>query len=144
MARRIITAWEQHELSSPWRRTAMPAPNPEGMTLHYHPTDETIPEGSRFKAPAVEARIGDDQIGHLKWDGEGYPVGYSGRMRKPGNIEFMWVTPEHRRSGVATAMFDFARQHDPRVRHAPAYEQTALGKQWSRWEKSRGVNNASD
>ena len=137
MARRIITAREQHEMLLPWTRTAMPASPPENMTLHYYPTDETIPEGSQFRAPAVEARLGNSSIGHLYWDGEGHPAGYSGRKRKPGGIDFLWVDPNHRRKGVATAMYDFARQNDPRVRHAPQYEQTELGKQWSQWEKSR-------
>lgn len=101
---------------------------PEGLTFHYHPTDDTI-RGTAFYAPAVEARLGGRRVGHLAWDGADRFGNVSGK------INDIRVHKDLRRHGIATAMMDFARQYEPKVRHSN--ELSPAGEQWMAYETSR-------
>jgi glutaredoxin-like protein NrdH len=120
----------------------MPAPMPHGVTFHYHPTDDTVPthmvpsygprwapdtlvEDTMFDAPAVEARHNGKHVGYLEWsmkDRPGHVVNF------PGEIANVHVEEPYRRHGIADAMLDFARQHEPRVNHSDRL--TDLGSMW--------------
>lgn len=116
------------------RRTAMPAPLPEGITFHYHPDDSTIPAEhyDDFYAPAIEARHHGNYVGHLSWtDGSPEDGG-----RPVGEINGIMVKPEYQRHSVATAMFDYVRQqHEPAIHHSGFL--SADGRSWRDYEESR-------
>lgn len=122
----------------PGERTAMPQPMPKGITFHYHPTDDTI-AGAAFRAPAVEARHQGKRVGYLQWDGlESIKPEYREQYRKngySGKISDIKVHKDYRRHGIATSMFDFAKQHEPNLRHSE--ERSPLGEKWVRHEQSR-------
>jgi len=137
------------------QRTAMPAPTPDGMTYHHHTTYDNIPindpNGSTtdwinpppdhpyrakghqpdqsdgampmFMPPAVEARHNGQYVGHLEWTPEGKKV------------QIIHTVPDHRRQGIATAMWDHARSVEPEVQHSN--NRTDLGRQWVDHEQSR-------
>lgn len=120
-------------------RTAMPAPTPRGMTFHYYPDDEALkaagrPRGDKpLYTPCVEARNSRGRhVGYLEWYG---PDDQEGGGLPPGEINMVEVHPTYRRRGVATAMLDFARQHDPSVHHSLG--KTELGHMWADYEESR-------
>lgn len=117
-------------------RLAMPLPLPEGITFHYHETDDTIPDGiydQEFESPAVEARHNDDHVGYLAWDYDRYPA--------PTMVN---VHPDYRRHGIGTALWDFARQHEPDLQHSENL--TDLGEKWVNHEQSRtaGLDSLDD
>jgi len=129
-------------------RTAMPAPLPKGITFHHHPTDDTIPtqpwpaepdqQVPHFFAPAVEARHDGRTVGHLEWD----PYPYSEDEDEPTPIvNMIKVHPDYRRHGIATALWDFARQHEPELQHSEF--RTGLGDQWVQHEQSRNAHRTA-
>jgi glutaredoxin-like protein NrdH len=110
-------------------RLAMPAPLPEGITFHYHETDETAPP--TIYAPAIEARHDGKTVGKLEWFGE-----HEANPNLPhGEINMVEVHPDYRRHNIATTMFDHARRIDPAVKHSPG--KTNLGQSWAEYEQSR-------
>jgi glutaredoxin-like protein NrdH len=132
-------------------RTAMPAPNPDGMTYHYHSSNDTIPlqpvtwshePQQRFSAPAVEARHNGKHVGYLEW----HP-----RLREmtendisfpsePPTIGMINVHPEYRSQSIATSMLDLARQHEPDLQHS--HSLTEEGEGWMNYEQSRNQKEA--
>lgn len=135
------------DVAEDMRRLAMPAPMPEGITFHYHPTDDTIPTkpwppdpdiyAPSFSAPAVEARHHGQTIGFLEWDPPLHSTTIDGVQYGdyPPEISMIKVHRDYRRHGVATAMFDFARRHQGDLNHSP--EKTAQGEAWAGYEQSR-------
>lgn len=110
-------------------RTAMPTPMPEGITFHYHPTDETTPP--TIFAPAIEARHDGKTVGKLEWFGP-----HESNPNLPhGEINMVEVHPDYRRHNIATTMFDHARRIDPAVKHSPG--KTGPGRAWAEYEQSR-------
>lgn len=141
MARRIVTAQEQHEMLSPWR-TAMPGESPFGLTLHYHPTDDTLPadvmvnkqwsndrKGRPLNAPAVVARVNGRYVGHLEWKTPDPDDEYS---HPHPVVDEVYVQTRHRRKGLATQLFDFAKSHEPKLEHSS--ELSPLGEKWVAYE----------
>jgi GNAT superfamily N-acetyltransferase len=124
------------------RRLAMPMPTPEGVTFHYHPTDDTIPtqpwpadptrQVGLFSAPAVEARHDGRHVGHLEWD----PYPYVEDDEEPiPTVSMIKVHPDYQRHGIGTALWDFARRHEPDLEHS--HVRTELGEKWVNHERSR-------
>jgi hypothetical protein len=122
------------------RRVAMPAPMPEGMTFHYHPTRETVPNyipRSQFSVPGVEARHNGTTCGWLCWtDGSPEDGG-----RPVGEINDVYVSHPQRHHGIATALFDFAKQHEPNVHHSDTLSEA--GRKWREHEESRPTKQAA-
>ena len=131
-------------------RFAMPAPMPEGITFHYHDTDDDLPvapggsapfvdgvydpadysdepETPMFHSPAVEARHHGKYIGHLAWEPH-----HGG-----STVKMIDVQEPYRRHGIGTALFDFARQHEPNLEHDDPMNRTDLGNAWIKHEQSR-------
>lgn len=146
--------WQQvRDRMSLHPRTAMPAPMPEGVTFHYHPTDDTIRRDEHgatgFVAPAVEARHDGKTVGHLEWypaqlfgdDGYGFDDGDFADLDDDDNgiddtVSMIHVLEPYRRHGIGTAMFDWARRNaNPRLRHSPI--RSDLGEQWIDYERHR-------
>jgi ribosomal protein S18 acetylase RimI-like enzyme len=121
-------------------RLAMPAPMPEGVTFHYHPTNATIPtepwvadpnlQVGLFSAPAVEARHDGRHIGHLGWDSDPDDEGDPTPV-----VSMIKVHPDYRRHGIGTALWDFARRHEPDLQHSDI--RTELGELWVNHERDR-------
>ena len=121
-------------------RTAMPAPLPDGMTFHYHPTRKTVPNyipRSQFSVPGVEARHNGTTTGWLCWtDGSPEDGG-----RPVGEINDVYVSHPSRRHGIATALFDFAKQHEPNVHHSDTLSEA--GRAWRDHEQSRHASRTA-
>jgi glutaredoxin-like protein NrdH len=116
-------------------KTAMPAPLPQGVTFHYHPTDETTPP--TIYAPAIEARHDGKTVGKLEWFGP-----HETNPNLPhGEINMVEVHPDYRRHNIATTMFDHARRIDPAVKHSPG--KTGLGRAWAEYEQSRRASRTA-
>jgi ribosomal protein S18 acetylase RimI-like enzyme len=125
------------------RRIAMPAPTPRGMTFHYYPDRDALRAAGRPRddqplyPPCVEARNArGNHVGFLEWHGDEMP------HLPRGEINMVKVKPGYRRKGVATALLDFARQHDPGVHHSSG--KTELGQMWADHEESRHREAALD
>ena len=128
-------------------RTAMPAPMPEGITFHHHPTNDTIPTQPwpadpshlvpRFTAPAVEARHNGETVGYLEWDPPLHATVVNGIQYgdHPPEVSMIKVHKDYRRHGIGTALFDFARQHQGDLEHSDS--RTELGNKWVDYEQSR-------
>lgn len=120
------------------RVMAMPMPTPEGLNFRHHPDAASAAaalEGTKVTAygPAVTAHLGDDPtpIGSIDWTTERNRHG-----DEPGQVGFIHVHPDHRRSGVGTAMFNWTKQNvRPDLRHSD--ERTPLGRDWVKHEQSR-------
>lgn len=76
------------------------------------------------------------RVGYINW--------YGGEVRKDtsgtpepgingGTVHKAYVSSQHRRKGVASAMLDFARERHPEkeIRHSPRYSQTDDGANWA-------------
>lgn len=121
MGRRILAAKDQVGLLSPWLRTAMPAPMPEGIQFKYHP-DYPYDLHGHQRGPTAYAVKDYDQLGYVTWHPD-------------GEVKMIDVNPDYRRHGIGTALFDFAKQHEPNLHHSP--HKSDLGEAWSSYEKSR-------
>lgn len=55
--------------------------------------------------------------------------------RRPGEIDRVGVPEDHQGNSIATSMFDFAKQHEPRLHHSETL--TEDGRGWSEYEKAR-------
>lgn len=111
----------------------MPAPLPKGITFHHHSEDDGLPRWIRnhgrdhdidLEAPAVEARHNGKPVGYLAWDYDRYPA-----------PTMIYTHPDYRRQSIGTALWDFARQHEPDLEHSEHL--TDLGDQWVRYEQTR-------
>ena len=130
MTRRVVTARDQVEMLSPWR-TAMPVgPLPDGVEFKYDPAyllsdsgDYSYAQTGGFvKWPSVRAVHNGDVVGHISW--------------KPnGEIKMIRVHPDYQRRGLATRLFDMAKDHHPELHHSPWKSDD--GEAWSDYEKSR-------
>lgn len=119
---------EQHTAA----RIAMPAPLPKGVFFRYHP--------ELMWSPGVTAHApGGKQIGSLEWYDDDHVMVDLG-TRQPGEIDRIGVHPDYQGQSVATSMFDFAKQHEPRLHHST--ELTDDGRGWSEYEKSRNARLA--
>lgn len=111
-------------------RTAMPAPLPKGTYFRYHP--------ELVWSPGVTAHLpGGKQVGSLEWYDDDHVMVDLG-TRRPGEIDRIQVPEDHRGQSIATSMFDFAKQHEPRLHHSDIL--TEDGRGWSEYEQSRKVN----
>ena len=132
-------------------KTAMPAPAPEGLHFKVHPDNDSFRRAATSQYwdyqynvdhfPAVTAHVGDNPtaIGHLEWFQEPKPGDKPSSLHRtgePGEVSFIHVRPEYRRSSVATSMFDWVKQNlDPRLHHSD--ERSGLGRQWVDHEQNR-------
>lgn len=108
-------------------RTAMPAPLPKGTYFRYHP--------ELVWSPGVTAHApGGKQVGSLEWYDDDHVMVDLG-TRRPGEIDRIQVPEDHRGQSIATSMFDFAKQHEPRLHHSDIL--TEDGRGWSAYEQSR-------
>lgn len=108
-------------------RTAMPAPLPQGVYFRYHP--------ELVWSPGVTAHApGGKQVGSLEWYDDDHVMVDLG-TRRPGEIDRIQVPEDHRGQSIATSMFDFAKQHEPRLHHSDIL--TEDGRGWSAYEQSR-------
>lgn len=85
---------------------------------HYPPSES----GTSFSQHRVSAQVGGNEIGHMSWSKHG--------------LHFIDVNPEHRRQGVATALWNEGHRiasADPSVvkpAHTP--DRTDSGDAWAR------------
>lgn len=108
-------------------KTAMPMPLPEGVTFKYHP--------ELVWSPGVTAHLPDGrQVGSLEWYDDDHVMVDLG-TRRPGEIDRIQVPEDQRGQSIATSMFDFAKQHEPRLHHSDIL--TEDGRGWSEYEQSR-------
>lgn len=109
------------------RRLAMPQPLPQGVYFRYHP--------ELMWSPGVTAHLpGGKQVGSLEWYDDDHVMVDLG-SRKPGEIDRIGVHPDHQGQSIATSMFDFAKQYEPRLHHSETL--TDDGRGWSAYEKAR-------
>lgn len=101
-------------------RTAMPAPFPAAdVTLQYH---------HDHHYPSVTAHAdGPEPIGYLEWNGPG--------LDDHGEIADIHVDDDWRHQSIATAMFDLAQQHEPKLHHSDNLSD--YGAAWKKYEESR-------
>ena len=121
--------WVQHEQSRV--RTAMPNPLPQGVHFRYHPELQW--------SPGVNAHHNGKMIGSLDWYDDDHVMVDLG-TRRPGEIDRINVHPDYQGNSVASSMFDFAKQHEPRLHHSDTL--TEDGRGWSEYEKSRNARLA--
>jgi len=115
------TAAIDRDVADDLMRLAMPAPMPDGIEFKYHPDYPYDLHGHR-RGPTAYAVKNYDQIGHVTW-------------KPDGEVEMIQVHPDYQRHGIATALFDYAKQHEPNLHHSPW--KSDLGEAWSSYEKSR-------
>jgi ribosomal protein S18 acetylase RimI-like enzyme len=94
---------------------------PDGIEFKYHPDYPYDLHGHR-RGPTAYAVKNYDQIGHVTW-------------KPDGEVEMIQVDPDYQRHGIATALFDYAKQYEPNLHHSPW--KSDLGEAWSSYEKSR-------
>lgn len=117
--------YEQRQTTA--HRIAMPAPLPQGVTFKYHP--------ELVWSPGVTAHLPDGrQVGSLEWYDDDHVMVDLG-TRRPGEIDRIQVPEDQRGQSIATSMFDFAKQHEPRLHHSDIL--TEDGRGWSEYEQSR-------
>lgn len=76
-------------------------------SYQHHPR-----QGNEY--PSVSAHHGDQEVGRLTWSqGAAFPFDLTN-----GEVQDVHVHPDHQRRGIATEMFNRAKQHDPDVRHS--------------------------
>lgn len=116
-----------HPIPSSAFRTAMPMPLPKGTYFRYHP--------ELVWSPGVTAHApGGKMVGSLEWYDDDHVMVDLG-TRRPGEIDRIQVPEDHRGQSIATSMFDFAKQHEPRLHHSD--QLTPDGEGWSAYEQSR-------
>lgn len=130
-------AWEDELLTHPGHfqtshappRLAMPMPLPKGTYFRYHP--------ELVWSPGVTAHApGGKMVGSLEWYDDDHVMVDLG-TRRPGEIDRIQVPEDHRGQSIATSMFDFAKQHEPRLHHSD--QLTEDGRGWSQYEQSRNA-----
>ena len=123
--------WADYEQSR--QKTAMPAPLPKGTYFRYHP--------ELVWSPGVTAHApGGKMVGSLEWYDDDHIMCDLG-TRKPGEIDRIQVPEDQRGQSIATSMFDFAKQHEPRLHHSD--QLTPDGEGWSQYEQSRHARLAA-
>ena len=120
------TAAVEADVTDDLMRLAMPNPLPQGVHFRYHP--------ELMWSPGVTAHQNGKMIGSLEWYHDDHIMVDLG-TRKPGEIDRISVDPKHQGNSVASSMFDFAKQHEPRLHHSDRL--TPDGEGWSAYEKSR-------
>lgn len=120
------TAVVEADVADDLQRLAMPNPLPQGVHFRYHP--------ELMWSPGVTAHQNGKMIGSLEWYHDDHIMVDLG-TRKPGEIDRISVDPKHQGNSVASSMFDFAKQHEPRLHHSDRL--TPDGEGWSAYEKSR-------
>lgn len=118
-------------------------PTPAGLQMHYWPDSASVRkaygladwDGGSFMTPAVTAHLGegplkDTQVGSLEW----YPGGYND-PNKQGEVSMISTHPDWQRHGIGTAMFDHAKQFEPKLHHSEL--ESGAGNDWARAEESR-------
>lgn len=112
---------------------------PTGLTFRYFPDQESVLQAehplSNLSAPAVSAHLGDKLVGYTMWEGGGEGHNPESSMYQLGEVSNISVHKDHRRQGIGSALFDFAREQDPSVRHSEI--QTEDGKAWASGEAKR-------
>jgi len=130
-APRHTTAAIDRDVADDLMRLAMPNPLPQGVHFRYHPELQW--------SPGVTAHYNGKMIGSLEWFDDDHIMVDLG-SRKPGEIDRISVDPKHQGNSVASSMFDFAKQHEPRLHHSD--QLTDDGRGWSEYEKSRNARLA--
>lgn len=131
-APRHTTAAIDRDVADDLMRLAMPNPLPQGVHFRYHPELQW--------SPGVTAHLNGKMIGSLEWFDDDHIMVDLG-SRKPGEIDRISVDPKHQGNSVASSMFDFAKQHEPRLHHSD--QLTDDGRGWSEYEKSRNARLAA-
>lgn len=99
-----------------------PVKKNEDAVTYTHRESE---EGERFPHFHVEAHLNGQRIGHAR---------FKPKTKNRMYAVDLYVSPEHRRKGIATKMYDHAEQHSGR-RIDPSHDQTTDGKAFSRARK---------
>lgn len=112
--------WPIVEMLDPSTRTAS-ATLPEGYALQHVPG---APNGTRNHS--VVATFEGRTVGAIQWvgarevrGGQRMPDGTTEQVliKRPPQIVDLKVYPEHQRKGLATAMYQMAKQHEPDLTH---------------------------
>lgn len=82
--------------------------------FRHDPDGERLPEGQGMVTAALEGQI----VGVLRWD----------YLAEPPTVVDVDVLPEHRRQGVATALWAEAKKHESGLKHSIAL--TDAGRGW--------------
>jgi len=116
----------------PWMGPSVPQSN---HPLSFHPFEDGDELSMAVSAnngydpmyhyPGVAAFKGDDMVGHIEW------YGPHSRGAQPLNeVAMIKVHPEHKRQGIGTALFDWAKENvNPDLHHSPL--QTDEGRGWA-------------
>ena len=97
---------------------------PDGVDVTLHKNTDAGLVSDLAGGNRVTASVDGSRIGELRWYGAS-PF----RGGEWGEISSVFVTPDYRMQGVATAMLGFARQVDPDVHHSDVL--TPDGAAWS-------------
>lgn len=125
--------WEMIKDAS---KEAMFEPRPDGEVL-AHDGEIVYRRKSVLGNNGVEAWLNDRTlIGILDWEKSDYD---GARLHRAGEISHVQVEDRYRRRGIATRMFELAKQVEPRVHHS-----TTLTEDGEAWSKTvAGLHEAS-
>ena len=119
-----------------WRSiTAIQQP-PEGLNFQHWATNKQIADHfGRFDmpiiAPAVTAHLDGEMVGSVEW----HPH-YDNAPERHGEVSMIDVPERHRRKGIGTALYDWARDNvEPKLHHSP--HQSYDGEVWAAAEEDR-------
>lgn len=119
-----------------WRSiTAIQQP-PEGLNFQHWATNKQIADHfGRFDmpiiAPAVTAHLDGEMVGSVEW----HPH-YDNAPERHGEVSMIDVPERHRRKGIGTALYDWARDNvEPKLHHSP--RQSYDGEVWAAAEEDR-------
>lgn len=127
------TDWDSVKEAS---KEAMFEPRPDGEVL-AHDGEIVYRRKSVLGNNGVEAWLNDRTlIGILDWEKSDYD---GARLHRAGEISHVQVEDRYRRRGIATRMFELAKQVEPRVHHS-----TTLTEDGEAWSKTvAGLHEAS-
>lgn len=113
---RVITAREQIQMLAPWRVAADIMGDELGNEVHYKP-------GPHNHSAVAEDEHGN-YLGGLEW------AKYPSIVTRGKPVEWIETHPAARRRGIATGLFNWARENvDPKLEHSTHV--TPAGKGWA-------------
>ena len=124
------------------KRTRIVFTHHDGSDLTSFKADLTKSKYDRalISGPAATAKLPDGKVvGVIQWMGEDHPqvaMGVTGH----GEVAHVWVDPDYRRKGIATALYDFAKSKDLAIHHSET--RTELGNLWVTHEQGRRKKTA--